>query len=130
MLEGRRAGSAAEVVLGRGPAALRLWSRERDRGVVCGVEQIEVGKALGQAHDGPAGGAHDPSWDAEEKSPQRLGVTAQGRVLSGRLPGGARGGADVAHPGGDVQRQQRAGEPQAVGRELAGGKVAQRLAEL
>ena len=68
--------------------------------------------------------------DAEQQLPERLGVAAQWRALVGGLAGGAGGGADVAYPGADVERQQAAAQPQAVGVQVAGGQVPQRVAEL
>src|SRR5512132_3536022 len=99
----RLGGRADAGLWWRAGGALRAG--ERERGLVGGVEGLEVREALGQAHGDPAGGAHDPSRDAEQDPPQGLGVSAQRRVLVGRVAGGAGGGADVAHPGADVQRQ-------------------------
>jgi len=77
-----------------------LWAGERERGVVGGVEGLEVWEAVGEAHDQAAGGADDPAGDAEQDVPQRLGVPAERRVLVVGLAGGCRGRADVAYPGG------------------------------
>jgi hypothetical protein len=76
-----RAGSVGERVRGRRAWAVVwvlvfgavgwpwLWAGERERGVVGGVEDLEVREAVGQAHDRLAGGAHDPRGDAEEQVP-------------------------------------------------------------
>jgi len=79
---------------------LVLGTGERERGVVGGVEQIEVGEVLGQVHDDLPGRAGDPPRHAEQDPPERLGVASQRRVLVGRLPGGGRRRADVADEGG------------------------------
>jgi hypothetical protein len=80
-----------------------LGAGERERGVVGGVEELEVREAVGEPDDDPACGAHHPARHAEQDPPQRLGVAAQRRVLGGGVAGRAGGGADVAHPRGDVQ---------------------------
>jgi hypothetical protein len=65
------AGSPSSAVGGEGcscswmPAGV-LWAGERERGVVGGVEGLEVREAVGEAHDQSAGGAHDPAGDAEQ----------------------------------------------------------------
>ena len=52
------------------------------------------------------------------------------RILVKRDAAGAGGGADVAHPSGDVQRQYTGAQPQAVGVQIARWQVTQRLPEL
>src|SRR5215207_3105793 len=87
-------GGVGGVVLGAA-GQLWLWPGERERGVVGGVEEVELRQAVGEAHDDAAGAAHDPARYAEEQVSQRLGVAAQRRVL-GRGAAGGRGRADVA----------------------------------
>ena len=88
-----------------------------------------MAEAVGQVQDRLAGAARDPGGDAEEDLAQRLGVATERRAV-GRGAGGGGGGADVADQRGDVQGQQAAGQPEAVGVEVAGRQVPEWLAEL
>jgi hypothetical protein len=54
--------------------------------------------------------------------------TPERRVV-GRLTGRAGGRTEVAAEGGEVEREQRGREPDAVGVLVAGGQVAKRLAD-
>ena len=56
------------LVFGRALVGL-LGAGERERGVVGGVEDLEVREPGGEAHDDPPRGPHDPSRDAEQQAP-------------------------------------------------------------
>ena len=88
-----------------------------------------MAEAGGRAEDRPSSGAHDPGGDVEHEVAKRLGRAPERRVV-GRLAGRACGGAEIAAERGQVERQQRGGEPDAVGVLVAGWQMPERLAEL
>ena len=103
--------------------------RERVDGVEGRLQRVGVAVAGGEPEDRASGAADDPGGDVEQDPAQRVGVAAQRRVL-GRGAGRAGGRGEVADPGGDVEGEQRGGHPDAVGVDVAGREVAQRLAGL
>jgi hypothetical protein len=53
------------------------WGEERERRVIGGIEGLEAGEAVREAHDRLPGGADGPRGNAEEQLPDCLGVAAQ-----------------------------------------------------
>src|SRR5512132_3858228 len=122
---GRRRVNRLRLAAGLG----RLLGPERVDRFECRLEDVVVAVAGGWAEDHASAGAHDPCGDGEHQVAECLGGAAQGRVL-GSFARGAGGGAQVAAERGQVEREQRGGQPYAVGALVAGEQVPARLPEL
>src|SRR5215207_1509539 len=117
-----RGGGAVWIVGGR--SGERGW-REAAGGVVGARERLAGWQAGGQAQDDLAGVVDDAGGHAEQHAAHELGLAAA-REMPGRLGPEHQ----VVEQREQVQRERGAGQPEAIGVQVAQRQAAQRDAEL